>query len=181
MTRPKNLLCLAGCALLPALAASACATAAGAGDQTAQAQPAHEACTSRNTHAHSRCGFLDRYDTDGDGSVSREEFDAVRLDSFSAKDADGDGVVLEEEYVAEYETRLDRQLAERREAAIRQTYVRFEFLDSDDDERMTQDEFGVSGSRMFGRYDVNGDGRIDDADPSPQSRREQAESHEGSH
>lgn len=136
-----------------------------------QDTPEREACTARNTHAHSRCGFLATYDIDGDGVISRAEFDQIRAEGYDLRDADGDGVVAPEEYVAEYEVRLDQQLAERREAAIRQTYVRFDALDTDDDEVMTEAEFNASGSRMFDRYDTNGDGTVDESDPDPEPYR----------
>ncbi|MEM8937611.1 MAG: hypothetical protein AAGC77_14525 [Pseudomonadota bacterium] len=126
----------------------------------------------QRTGAHSKNGFMGTYDVDGDGVVTRAEFDGERAESYDLKDADGDGVVVVEEYVAEYEGRLDQQLADRRKAAIDQTYVRFGVLDSDDSEEMSEEEFNASGERMFTGFDTNEDGVVDEADPEPVFERE---------
>jgi hypothetical protein len=166
--------CASACICLPGFVTTACASTVDQEANTATSAPTEtaEVCTRSNTHAHSRCGFLDRFDTNIDGAVSRAEFDAARDDSFAEKDADGDGIVMVDEYVAEYEVRLDRQLAERRDAAIRQTHVRFNVLDTDDDSKMTEAEFDASGARMFSRYDTNGDGHVDHNDPRPAHHRQ---------
>jgi len=165
---PLASLVVAGCATT-SVEATTTYQASGQAAERRAFDPA--SCNSRNSRAHSRCAFHANYDTDGDGHVSVSEFEAERSVSFDAKDMDGDGVVVAAEYVAEYEERLDRQLAAQREAAIEQTYVRFNALDRDDDEEMTEEEFNASGMRTFNRYDVNGDGRVDENDPMPESWR----------
>ena len=79
-------------------------------------------------------------------------------------DADADGVVHKEEYVAEYEARLDADLAARRERQMAQASDRFDTLDDDEDGELTQAEFDDSGAWVFGRLDTNGDGAVDDQD-----------------
>lgn len=113
---------------------------------------------------HSSKSFFERYDTDENGSVTKEEFLAARAKGYKLRDANSDGKVYVEEYVAEYEVRLDEQLKKRRKSAIKQTYTRFDVLDADKDGIMTLEEFNVSGDRVFGRRDINKDGKVDAQD-----------------
>jgi|GEM_PF-3789566 len=113
---------------------------------------------------HSSKSFFERYDTDENGSVTKEEFAAAREKGYKRRDANGDGKVYVDEYVAEYEVRLDEQLKKRRESAIKQTYTRFGVMDADKDEIMTLEEFNKSGDRVFARRDKNEDGKIDAQD-----------------
>jgi Ca2+-binding EF-hand superfamily protein len=144
------------------LALGACATA----PATTDAVEAAAAETGGNGAAggHGKETFVATYDADGDGRVSRAEFDAERLEGFAARDADGDGIIHREEYVAEYEARLDADLAARRAAQMEQADGRFDALDDDEDGRMTPAEFDDSGAWMFGELDTNGDGVVDDQD-----------------
>ena len=139
------------------LALGACATTA---------PPATDAAVAGNGAAggHGKDIFVATYDADGDGAVSRSEFDAERLEGFSARDANGDGIVHAEEYVAEYEVRLDADLAARRASQIEQAHNRFDALDDDADGEMSPAEFADSGAWMFGELDTNGDGAVDDQD-----------------
>ena len=70
--------------------------------------------------AHTKEAFMDSNDEDGDGIVSKEEFLAIRELSHAEKDLNRDGIVTEAEYVAEWEQRLDKQLAKQREASVKQ-------------------------------------------------------------
>lgn len=130
----------------------------------------HKKDDSKQARAHSKEGFMMEYDMDGDGSVSSEEFLAARVVSHQEKDMNGDGVVTEAEYVAEWEIRLDKQLAERREASVRQAHVRYGALDKDKNEDMTVEEFHASGNRTFTHYDTNGDGVVSKDDMKPEDR-----------
>lgn len=116
---------------------------------------------------HTRTGMATLYDTDGDGVVSRAEFDTGRGEAFARTDEGGDGRLSLEEYLTEYEARLDRQVASRRDGADDQSRVRFGVLDTDKDGRMTWEEYAASGNRMFERADTNGDGVVDASDPAP--------------
>jgi len=117
--------------------------------------------------SHTANGMLELYDRNGDGVVDRAEFDAARAATFAATDADGDGQLDQAEYTAEFSARLDAQRTKVREAAGRQAGVRFNALDTDKDGRMTFAEYQVSGKRLFGRADTNGDGIVDARDPEP--------------
>ncbi len=140
--------------------------------------PAHAA-------PHEGSAFVRDYDVDGDGSVTRAEFDATRVNRYRATDADKDGSVSEAEYVAEYQARLEKQLAasnrseekktEMRQRQMRQTHVRFKVLDSDKDGRMTQAEYDASGARAFAAQDVDKDGKISPTDVAATAARQRAE------
>ncbi|MET0238391.1 MAG: hypothetical protein ABW184_00710 [Sphingobium sp.] len=133
---------------------------------------------------HEGSAFIHDYDTDKDGSVSRAEFDAVRVARFKATDANGDGIVSEEEYVAEYSARLEKQLAEsgeteerkaeERQRQIRQAHVRFGVLDKDKDARMVQAEYDASGARAFAEQDDDKNGIVTQADATATAARQLA-------
>ncbi|WP_417452091.1 EF-hand domain-containing protein [Kordiimonas sp.] len=118
----------------------------------------------RNGGGHSKQAFMETYDLDGDGRVSEQEFYAARDKGYASRDGNGDGSVSPDEYVAEYEVRLDRQLAEQRDRQLKQAYVRFGVLDDDKNGVMTLEEFKKTGKRMFDRLDSNKDGLVDDKD-----------------
>jgi Ca2+-binding EF-hand superfamily protein len=119
---------------------------------------------------HTRAGMLEIYDTDGDGVVTREEFDRQRDEAFKRTDTNGDGRIDADEYLLEFEDRLDRQIAKTREAANKQSAVRFKALDTDEDGRISPAEYAASGKRMFDRLDTNKDGVVSLDDPPPPPR-----------
>ncbi len=123
--------------------------------------------------SHSVEGFLEIYDEDADGVVTRAEFDAHRQRSFAATDANGDGSLSESEYLAEFESRLDRQANRVREAQIKQAHVRFGVLDSDKSGTISPAEYLATGMRSFTLWDTDGDGAVSAADPLPSVERMQ--------
>lgn len=156
---PFSGLLLAGAA---ALALGACATTPAA--TTAVAATAAETGGNGAAGGHEKDIFVETYDADGDGVVTQAEFDAERLEGFTARDANGDGIIHREEYVAEYEVRLDADLAATRAAQLEQADNRFDALDDDEDGDMTAAEFNDSGAWMFGELDTNKDGVVNDQD-----------------
>ena len=124
----------------------------------------HKGMQRRGGGGHSKQAFMESYDLNSDGHVSVEEFYEARDKGYTARDGNGDGAVKADEYVAEYEVRLDKELAERRDRQLKQAYVRFGVLDGDKDGVMTLEEFKTSGKRMFDRLDTNKDGVIDEKD-----------------
>ncbi|PNP95782.1 hypothetical protein [Sphingobium sp. SA916] len=123
---------------------------------------------------HEGNAFIHDYDANHDGQVTRAEFDAGRLARFKATDPNGDGGLSEEEYVAEYSTRLEKQLAastesdekkaEERQRQIRQAHVRFGVLDKDKEGKIVQAEYDASGTRAFAEQDNDKDGTVTQAD-----------------
>ncbi len=91
--------------------------------------------------------FAEEYDTDGDGSITQAEIDAVRADRLAAFDADGDGQLTLDEYQALW---LD---------AMRTRMVdRFQAHDDDGDGLITNAEFNEEFANLVDRRDRNGDG-----------------------
>lgn len=120
--------------------------------------------------AHTKEAFMLSSDEDGDGNVSKEEFLAIRAISYTEKDLNGDGIVAEAEYVAEWEKRLDKQMAKQREASVKQAYARYGALDKDKNKDMSLAEFHASGNRTFKHYDTNEDGVVTEDEPNPEDR-----------
>ena len=69
-----------------------------------------------------------------------------------------------------------QQLAAERAAHLRQTHVRFNALDKDEDGYISRDEFNRSGDRAIAYLDTNKDGVISNADPKPAPRGEDTRS-----
>ncbi|MGH6617505.1 hypothetical protein [Sphingomonas sp.] len=137
---------------------------------------------------HDGKSFIADYDTNGDGRVTRAEFDAVRTTRFAATDTNKDGWVSDVEYLAEYTARLENQLAasdrseeqktEERQRQIRQAHVRFGVLDKDKDQKMQRAEYDASGARSFAGMDDDKDTVVTAADVAAVSARQAAEAAE---
>lgn len=103
--------------------------------------------------------MLERLDTDKDGSISKEEFSARRVENFKTMDPDGDGRITKAE--------LPEAMERLREARRREQMERsFSELDKNGDGAVTQDEFLAAGNDRFERMDRNDDGKL-----TPQDRR----------
>lgn len=120
------------------------------------------------TGGHAGNMFINAWDDDGDGKVSRAEYEKVRTDRWTTSDSDRDGSLTVDEYLNEYAVRLDRDIADERNASLKQTDTRFKSLDKDGDKFVSRSEYDASGSRAFVHLDRNKDGRItqEDADPA---------------
>ena len=69
-----------------------------------------------------------------------------------------------------------KQLASERAGHLRQTHVRFNALDKDEDGYISRAEFNRSGDLAFERMDTNKDGVLSAADPKPEPRGEDTRS-----
>lgn len=169
MTYPTKLLIstiasvalLCACATTQAVADDTSATA-----KTSDNAPKEKQARKRGSHGggHGKVNFFDSYDANNDESVSIAEYRAVRNEGYDVRDANKDGNVLADEYVAEYEARLEKDLAEMRDHQIKQAYVRFGVLDKDKNGVISREEFQASGKRMFDRLDTNKDGVVNESD-----------------
>lgn len=140
-----------------------------AAQQPATQRPAAAAGPAAPVGGHGLSAFIGGFDANRDGVVTRQEYDAVRTQRFTAADTNRDGVLSEDEYVAEFEGRLQQQYAgkaqdERYAGSIKQAHVRFKILDTDHDGKLTLAEENAIAEKTFQRTDTNGDGKIDQAD-----------------
>lgn len=119
------------------------------------------------TGGHTGNSFIATWDDDGDGRVSRAEYEKVRTARFAATDSDHNGSLTVEEYVNEYAVRLDRDIADERIASLKQTDTRFKALDKDGDRFISRAEYDDSGARAFVHLDRNKDGKITQEDAGP--------------
>jgi len=113
---------------------------------------------------HSKKGMLSLFDANEDSEITTQEFVTERRAQFHLADQDNSGELIESEYLSEYEDRLDTAIDKSRRGAIKQTYVRFNALDDDADQKMTFAEFQISGKRIFNRWDKDQDGVVSAAD-----------------
>jgi Ca2+-binding EF-hand superfamily protein len=122
---------------------------------------------------HSLAGFMELYDEDADGVVTRETFEEQRRRAFAASDADGNGVLSGDEYHREFEDRVDRQADSVRERQLKQARVRFGVLDADKDGSVSLAEYTATGMRGFDNWDTDGDGVVSADEPLPERRSRQ--------
>lgn len=120
------------------------------------------------TGGHTGNAFISTWDDDGDGKVTKSEYETVRKARFAATDSDHNGSLTVDEYVGEYAVRLDLDIADERTASLKQTDTRFKALDKDEDKFVSRAEYNASGDSAFVHVDKNKDGRItnDDAEPA---------------
>lgn len=160
---------LAMAAMVAAMMAACTSAPPPAAQQPATQQPGAAAGPAAPAGGHGLSAFIGGFDANRDGVVTRQEYDAVRTQRFTAADTNHDGVLSEDEYVAEFEGRLQQQYAgkaqdERYAGSIKQAHVRFKILDTDHDGKLTLAEENAIAEKTFQRTDTNGDGKIDQAD-----------------
>ena len=103
---------LAMAAMVAAIMA-ACTSAPPATQQSATQQPTADTGPAAPAGGHGLSAFIGGFDANRDGVVTRQEYDAVRTQRYTAADTDHDGVLGEDEYVAEFAGRLQQQYAGR--------------------------------------------------------------------
>jgi len=110
-------------------------------------------------------------DTDGDGTVSRDEFDAAGAKAYARLDADGDGYVTMDEFIAG--PRMGRQSAgphsEERRARMQERMElhraeRFVSADANEDAVLSRAEFDAARRARFEELDSDDDGIVDAAE-----------------
>jgi len=120
---------------------------------------------------HSFKGLLAKYDDNGDKVITSQEISQMRHKIWNIADEDNNGWISEQEYLYEFEDRMDEHIAKTRKSAIKQTYVRFNILDKDDDKKMTFKEYQTSGHRSFNRFDTDNNHIVTLAEAMPKPRK----------
>jgi Ca2+-binding EF-hand superfamily protein len=113
-------------------------------------------------------GMFERSDTNGDGFVSKDEFAAGRNAMFTKLDANGDGAVdqaeLDKAREAWHQRKSQQAQADtgtQAEKPKKDHGGRFMArIDTNSDGKVTTQEFGAAGDKMFTKFDANGDGKL---------------------
>ncbi len=93
--------------------------------------------------------MLQHMDSDGDGQITKEEFDSGRMERFSTIDSDNNGAFTIDEIDQSRETMREK---------MRQN--RFKRMDQDENGQVTEDEFNTHGIEMFSSMDADEDGVV---------------------
>lgn len=117
--------------------------------------------------------LMKKYDTNGNNEVTLQEYSKVKDAAFLATDTSQNGFLSKIEYVTAAEKEAVMATKTARDSQIKQTDIRFDSVDTNDDKIMTWEEYEASGIRMFDHLDTNKDGILDDTDPAP--KREDAD------
>lgn len=94
-------------------------------------------------------------DSDGDGAVSRSEFDAGGKSRFAESDTDGDGQLSAEELEAAHERMREQMRSERAGRHQNRALARF---DADGNGLVSREEFDAARAGLFEQLDADGDG-----------------------
>jgi Ca2+-binding EF-hand superfamily protein len=103
--------------------------------------------------------MFDGADTDADGKITAEEFEAATKARVDAADADKNGMLSADEMVAAAEARRE---AMRKAHAAKLMDGFIDRRDTNDDGQLSYDEMtpGDAGGRFFDRFDKDGDGTV---------------------
>jgi Ca2+-binding EF-hand superfamily protein len=114
-------------------------------------------------------GLFDRADKNGDGFVSRVEFNASRAVMFARLDSSGDGSITQEEVDVARKAFRERHGNTAGKPPVDQNHAHnkphkghrfFERIDANGDGRVGGAEFAAAGDRVFAKLDSNGDGQL---------------------
>lgn len=102
--------------------------------------------------------FFEKFDLDGDGTLSQQELTDARLQNFDRIDTDANGLLSPLEIEAARETIRER-LA-RRAKFVEQAGEQLKTLDRDGDGNLSRDEFLARPTPLLTQSDRDGDGSI---------------------
>lgn len=116
--------------------------------------------------------MLKKMDTNEDGAVSKEEYNAFSAKRFSSGDTNGDGMSLSEFTALQERTKAEHEKErEARKSAMMEKM--FSKMDSNGDGKISPQEHAAGSAKMFNRMDRNDDGILSKADrPSKKGPRE---------
>lgn len=138
-----------------ALAASGCLAATALPALPAAAQSGNEAQLQQAVRQ-----IFQRFDGNGDGTITDTEFMRVGQRDFATLDVDGDSIIVKTEFLDPKPRAVDgldsKNLARAKEVWGRQ----FALLDADQNGKLTAREHEAAGKQSFARMDGNKDGEV---------------------
>jgi Ca2+-binding EF-hand superfamily protein len=143
MTRSKITMLAFSTALVGGMATSAFAQGAGSG------MPSGGAGMGGGGRGGHGMTMFELYDTNGDGKITKEEFESVREKRFETLDVNKDGKVTFEEFV--------EVLKPRNPDRLKKVFAR---MDKNGDGALSKEEWEDAGLVEFERFDINKDGVI---------------------
>ena len=102
---------------------------------------------------HGGKGMVEKFDTDGDGSITQEEVEAYKAERFAEADANDDGSLTMEEIENFREAERARMMEQHKQRM-------FDRQDEDGDGTISLDEFDQGSGKIFERVDADDDGVI---------------------
>jgi len=111
--------------------------------------------------------WLAQYDSNQDFVIGVEEIYNAREALFNTTDNNHDGIVDISEYQQQLESDVQAKIDYDRKQSIKQTHVRFNAMDKDDDELMSHQEYMATAKRSFDFFDTNEDALITLDDKKP--------------
>lgn len=111
--------------------------------------------------------WLAQYDNNQDYVIGVEEIYNARASLFNAADNNHDGLVNIGEYQQLFDSKVQEKIDYDRKQSIKQTHVRFNAMDKDDNELMSHEEYMKTAKRSFDFFDTNEDGLITLDDKKP--------------
>ncbi|SFC50599.1 EF-hand domain-containing protein [Tropicimonas isoalkanivorans] len=118
--------------------------------------------------------FLSIWDEDGDGKVTLEELQARRGDAFLSFDDDEDGTLSREEFdalAAARQSGMQRPDGRGMRNPQGRRALRFETMDADGDGSLSQDEYLAAAEAWLQAMDADADGALTESDFGPGARR----------
>lgn len=108
-------------------------------------------------------GLFARADKNGDGFVTRSEFNASRAVMFARLDSSGDGAITQAEVDLArkaFRERMGKPPVGTHQHAHKKHQSFLARIDTNGDGRVGGAEFAAAGDRMFAKLDNNGDGQL---------------------
>lgn len=97
-------------------------------------------------------------DTNGDGNVDKQEFQAFREQHFTGADKNGDGNITVEEFATMAKIMKEQREKAKKMMMQKKMQKHFKKMDTNGDGMISKAEFDAKGERGFTRMDQNDDG-----------------------